>query len=110
MDSIKLLGNRIQKIRMSKKMTQEELAQSTGISTHYISDIERGLKKPTILTLIKIIDSLQSTPNEVLCDITNNDSPLNTLTQIFSELSSDDREFIINIVREYKRLVDKKKS
>lgn len=35
------LGTRIQQIRLSKKITQEELSDKINISTHFLSDIER---------------------------------------------------------------------
>ena len=36
------LGNSIRDMRKKKKMTQENLADITGTSTKFISDIERG--------------------------------------------------------------------
>ena len=81
MDSAKILGNRIQKIRTAKKITQEELARRTDKSPHFISDVERGKKKPSVFTLIELIQGLETTPNEILSDFVT----------LEDELLSDDR-------------------
>lgn len=44
MNTMKILGNRIQNIRMSKHMTQEQIAAIMDKSPNYISDIERGIR------------------------------------------------------------------
>jgi len=38
----KSIGARIQKARLSRKMTQAELAEKTGIDPVYVSQVERG--------------------------------------------------------------------
>lgn len=39
----KEIGEKIKKIRETKKMTQEEVAQKVGISANYYAKIERGI-------------------------------------------------------------------
>ena len=41
-------GKAIRQERRKKGMTQEELAESCGLDRTYISQIERGLKNPTL--------------------------------------------------------------
>ena len=65
MDIKKLLGNRIQEIRKSKKITQEFLAESIGIETASMSNIERGKYYPTAENLNKILSILQIQPDEL---------------------------------------------
>ena len=48
----------IKKIRIEKKMTQEELSQRSGVSESYISELENNLKMPTILTLCQLAQAL----------------------------------------------------
>lgn len=50
----KLIGERIQKSRKEKNITQEELAELIEVSAGYISQIERGITKPN-LTMMDII-------------------------------------------------------
>ncbi|MGC8976778.1 MAG: helix-turn-helix domain-containing protein [Candidatus Ratteibacteria bacterium] len=55
----KEIGERIKKIRKSKKVTQEELAWRIGLSTNFIGLIERGKKRPSLETLRKISNTLE---------------------------------------------------
>ena len=41
----KLIGERIQKTRKSKGMTQDVLAEKLGVSIGYVSQVERGITK-----------------------------------------------------------------
>ena len=52
------IGTRIREARGQSGMTQEQLAEKTGVNTTYISDIERGAKFPSLSLFIKIVDAL----------------------------------------------------
>jgi DNA-binding XRE family transcriptional regulator len=54
----KKLGKKIQQIRKSQKISQEQLAFESGLSRQYISYLESGLKSPTIDTLLSISEVL----------------------------------------------------
>ncbi|MCD8178218.1 MAG: helix-turn-helix domain-containing protein [Tannerellaceae bacterium] len=56
------LGDQIRKIRKSKGLSQEALANEAGIDRAYMGEIERGERNVTILTLVKIAEQLK-------CDI-----------------------------------------
>lgn len=58
MDIKKMIGTRIAEIRTQKGMTQEHLAGEMGISSKYLSSIERGKENPTLNTLITLSDAL----------------------------------------------------
>ena len=45
---------KIQKYRMSKKLTQENLAEAIDVTPSYVSEIETGKKRPSMKTLEKI--------------------------------------------------------
>ena len=45
MDILKLLGKHIRKIRNQRGLTQEKLAQKSGMYSPYIGEIERGEKR-----------------------------------------------------------------
>ena len=62
------LGQRIRQQRKLMKMTQEELASVSDVSTSYIGHIERGIKRCSLETLICICNSLQIAPNSLLQD------------------------------------------
>ena len=105
----KVLGKRIQNIRLSKKITQEELADSIEISTQFVSDMERGLKKPSVVTLINIMVALSITPNELFMDfISDENDTITEINKILCELSEFDRQYLLNLIRDYKKMIDKR--
>ena len=69
MDTKQLIGTRIKKVRNSKGLTQEELAELMGINSKYLSSIERGKENPTLNTVLKLAESLDVNPNEIFKDI-----------------------------------------
>lgn len=62
----KLLGKRIKEARLKNKLTQEDLAEMVGVSSVYISHIEVASSKPSLETLVKICNSLNTTPDYLL--------------------------------------------
>lgn len=58
MDMRKLVGENVARIRRDKGMTQEELAERSGFSQQYISDLERGKRNPTIVSLYEFAQAL----------------------------------------------------
>ena len=59
------IGSIIKKLRKARKVTQTQLAKSSGITQTYLSQIENNQKEPTIPTLKAIAKSL-STPLPIL--------------------------------------------
>ena len=62
MDMRRLLGRNVRKCRGEAGLTQEQLAERSGFSQQYISDIERGLRNPTIVSLYELAQALETTP------------------------------------------------
>ena len=54
MEIKKFIGLRIKELRRSRNMTQEILSEKVGISSKYLSSIERGKENPTLDTIIKL--------------------------------------------------------
>ena len=52
------LGDRIRQYRKKMGLTQEALALNSGINVSFLGDVERGLKKPSIESLEKLLKSL----------------------------------------------------
>ncbi|MCK9390697.1 MAG: helix-turn-helix domain-containing protein [Syntrophales bacterium] len=65
MDTKQMIGTRIAEIRSQKGMTQEHLAGEMGISSKYLSSIERGKENPTLKTLIILSESLKVDLGEI---------------------------------------------
>ena len=52
------LGKRIKILRENAHLTQEKLAEKSGISLDYLGKIEVNINKPGLKTLIKLSDAL----------------------------------------------------
>ena len=62
----KLVGRNVRVARVERGMTQERLADVSGFSQQYISDLERGRRNPTIVSLYELAQALSVTPIELL--------------------------------------------
>ena len=51
MDLTTLVGRNVRRLRLGAGLTQEELAGRAEIDRTYLSDIERGLRNPTVALL-----------------------------------------------------------
>ena len=67
------LGKNIAKCRKSNSLTQERLAELTGLSNNHISNIENDYSIPSIETLMKLCAALNTTPNFLLLGTVKND-------------------------------------
>ena len=61
------LGKKIQGLRKDSRLTQEKLAEMTGLDRTYISDIERGVRNPSLKSLQKLAVALKIS----ISDLTN---------------------------------------
>jgi transcriptional regulator with XRE-family HTH domain len=62
----KALGQALREIRTSHKISQEQLAFDSGFDRTYISLVERGVRSPTIRSLVKLADVLKVRPSEIV--------------------------------------------
>ena len=58
MDLKEMIGSRIQEIRNKRGITQDQLSEKVGISSKYLSSIERGKENPRLNTILKLARSL----------------------------------------------------
>jgi transcriptional regulator with XRE-family HTH domain len=54
----KLVGRNLARLRREKGFTQERFAEVTGVTQQYVSDIERGLRNPTIVSIYNLATAL----------------------------------------------------
>ncbi len=62
------IGIRIRRLRHERGITQEELAYEIETSAAYISNIERGIKKPSLQKLFDIAGVFHVTLNDLIYD------------------------------------------
>ena len=54
-----LIDKRIQELRKTHRLSQEQVAEKADISPNYLSRIECGKENPTLDMLIKLADALE---------------------------------------------------
>jgi transcriptional regulator with XRE-family HTH domain len=53
-----LFGARLRELRIARGLTQPEIATRVGTSASNISDLERGIKVPTLTTVARLAEAL----------------------------------------------------
>lgn len=60
------LGRRVNRLRVALGVSQEEFADRVGLDRTYVSGIERGLRNPTLLVLLRLARALGVPPARLL--------------------------------------------
>lgn len=58
------LAEAIREKRKERELTQAGLSAKAGITQGHLSQIEKGSRRPTLPTLLKLRDALELTPEE----------------------------------------------
>lgn len=66
MDMRKLVGGNVRHFRQKRGLTQEQFADISGFSQQYISDLERGLRNPTVVTIFELASALDISHMELM--------------------------------------------
>ncbi|HEX7151421.1 MAG TPA: helix-turn-helix transcriptional regulator [Thermoanaerobaculia bacterium] len=53
-----LFGRRLREVRQKRGLTQQAVADAAGMSLTYISNMEHGLKVPSLTTIIRLAVAL----------------------------------------------------
>ena len=78
MDMRRLVGKNVRRFRLAKGLTQEELSAKSGFTQQYISDLERGLRNPTVVTLYELAQALEVDHLDLISVITVPSGPIRT--------------------------------
>lgn len=65
--AVKNLASNLRQFRLEKDWSQDDLAEKAELDRTYISDVERGLRNPSIKTLARLAAALQVRIGD-LCD------------------------------------------
>lgn len=98
------IGSNIRDLRSARGLTQAELAEKIDVSTPFVSKVERGVKHPSLETLICIASSLGTTLDVLLLGNQFNDRTTYQmeLRETLKGCSIKEQEFILSVVKAMK--------
>lgn len=71
----KAIGRRVKKARLKKDLSENQVANMTGISNSHLSNIENGHTKASLPALITIANALSVSIDDLLCDNIDHSKP-----------------------------------
>ena len=66
--ALRTLGQRVRRLRAAANLSQEALADRAGFGRSYMSGIERGVRNPSALQLLKLARALQISVGDLFGD------------------------------------------
>ena len=99
------IGGRVREIRIKNGMTQEQLAEAANLSVPYISHIERGFKRPSLETLVRLAVALHVTADVLLSGIQPEDRSafLADVQELLDDCSLRERQVLLDVASALKR-------
>lgn len=102
------LGQKLREVRLKKGYTQQALAGEAGIGIMYLSEIERGLKMPSLNSFIQLIEALDISADYVLREelTTGQEYVFDELTEKLKNLTPKQRKTATDILDAYIKNLD----
>ncbi len=96
----KAIGKRVQEFRKKKNLTQQAFAEMLGISTNYLSALERGIYNIKNEMLVQIINLLDCTADDLFCDVIDSGYRVRAsrLSEQIEKLSPEEQAKIFAVV------------
>lgn len=89
-------------------LTQEELAEVSGLSTNYIARLEIGTSTPSFVTLIKLSHALRVKASDLLaaeCEFPAASDLSTTIATLLSPLNDEETDYVLSLLRTSIRFV-----
>lgn len=61
----KIVGENVRRLRLSRGLTQDELAEAAGVAVRFLGGVERGQENPSLSVLGKVAAELNVHPREL---------------------------------------------
>lgn len=109
---LKLVGSRIKAVRISRGMSQADLAVEASVSLPLISNIVRGKTGMQLETFVKVAEALQVSADYLLRPDVPEVKAIyqGEFAELLEDCSASEMETILKIVREVKASMHKKQN
>ncbi|MDL2289442.1 helix-turn-helix domain-containing protein [Clostridia bacterium OttesenSCG-928-F22] len=101
------IGQTIKELRTNAGFTQEQMAEKCNISTSFLGHIERGSRKLSLETAIKIADCLNVSLDSLIITGRSDDNVLPSISAILQKQSKEKQEQFIRTVKVLAENIDK---
>jgi len=95
------IGYRIKEVREQNHISQAQLAEMTDLSISYISHIENAKRKASLESIIRIVNALGITVDELLAGVQmNNPAAYQTdIDMLMEDCSENEKRFIYELIK-----------
>lgn len=101
MENVSLMfGERVKSLRTAKKLSQEKLAELSGLHSTYIGQIERGEKSPTIESIYKLSVGLEISLADFFKNMEMKEKYADKIYNMVLPLTSEKQKKIYDIINE----------
>ena len=99
-DILRVIGNNVQRARLSKGLTQEALSDRIDKTPNFISIIERGESGISIPTIIDICNALKIDVSVIFKGLIDVDNPskVEPLTKSILRLDKDGQDILTDLI------------
>ena len=96
----KRIGKRFKQRREELGLTQDALSEKLGLTTNYISTIERGASFPRCEKLILLLNGLETSADAIFCDVLTHSTKAKAsiLSEQISSLQNEEQQRILDMV------------
>lgn len=97
----KQIGSRIKEVWEQNDYSQAKLAEETDLSVSYISHIENARRKASLESIVRIVNALGITVDELLAGVQlHNPTDYQTdIDLLMAECSADEKRFVYELVK-----------
>ena len=106
------IGQKVRQIRLSKDITQEELAEAVGVGVTHISHLETGSGTVSLKVFLAIVNYLKCSADEILCKEIATDRPIvnNWLADLVADCDTTEVKILSDLVVAAKQTLRKNKT
>ena len=106
METVLEIGEKIKRLRTANNLTQEELANRAYLTKGFISQLERDLTSPSIVTLKSILDVLGEELADFFRDVKHEKVLFDKKARVLSSTSTEQMEVELLVPSAPSRLMD----